>query len=42
MRCKRTLSGLAGIAIAAFCLPLFAAVESPVADAAMHGDIETI
>ena len=42
MRCKRTLGGLAGIAIAAFCLPLFAAVESPVADAAMHSDIETI
>jgi len=42
MLCKRTLSGFALITVAAFCLPLLAAVESPVADAAMHSDIETI
>jgi len=42
MLCKRTLSGLAVITVAVFCLPLLAAVESPVADAAMHSDIETI
>ena len=42
MRLKRTLSGFVVITVAAFCLPLLAAVESPVADAAMHSDIETI
>ena len=42
MRRKQLLSGFAVSALAALCLPVLAAVESPVADAAMHGDVETI
>jgi len=42
MRGKRILSGFTVSVIAALCFPLLAAVESPVADAAMHGDTETV
>ena len=42
MRGKRIFSGFTVSVIAALCFPLLAAVESPVADAAMHGDTETV
>ena len=42
MRGKRILSGFTVSVVAALCFPLLAAVESPVADAAMHGDTETV
>ncbi len=42
MRRRRILGGFTVSIVAALCLPLLAAVESPVADAAMHGDTETV
>ena len=42
MRREKILGGFTVSVIMALCFPLLAAVESPVADAAMHGDTETV